>query len=122
MKPATQRYSSLFITRKVFFYGLLTILPYYIFVPGFPPVEVLLRPEVLWNLLFLSVVASMICYILWNWVIGKLGAVIATNWVYFNPITTIIFAWLLLHEQITVWFLLGTILILSGMYLAERKS
>ena len=122
MKPATQRYSSLFITRKVFFYGLLTILPYYIFVPGFPSMEVLLRPEVLWNLLFLSVVASMICYILWNWVIGKLGAVIATNWVYFNPITTIIFAWLLLHEQITVWFLLGTILILSGMYLAERKS
>ena len=122
MRPATERYSSLFITRKVFFYGLLTIIPYYFFVPGFPSLEVLLRPEVLWNLLFLSVVASMLCYILWNWVISKLGAVIATNWVYFNPITTIIFAWWLLHEQITVWFLLGTVLILTGMYLADRKK
>lgn len=122
MKPATERYSSLFITRKVFFYGLLTIIPYYFFVPGFPSMEVLLRPEVLWNLLFLGVVASMICYVLWNWVIGKLGAVLATNWVYFNPITTIIFAWWLLHEQITVWFLLGTVLILTGMYLADRKK
>ena len=28
-----ERYSSLFITRKVFFYGLLTIIPYYFFVP-----------------------------------------------------------------------------------------
>ena len=122
MKPATERYSSLFITRKVFFYGLLTIIPYYFFVPGFPSMEVLLRPEVLWNLLFLGVVASMICYVTWNWVISKLGAVIATNWVYFNPITTIIFAWWLLHEQITVWFLLGTVLILTGMYLADRKK
>ena len=122
MKPATERYSSLFITRKVFFYGLLTIIPYYFFVPGFPSMDVLLRLEVLWNLLFLGVVASMICYVLWNWVIGKLGAVLATNWVYFNPITTIIFAWWLLHEQITVWFLLGTVLILTGMYLADRKK
>ena len=122
MKPATERYSSLFITRKVFFYGLLTIIPYYFFVPGFPSMEVLLRPEVLWNLLFLGVVASMICYVTWNWVISKLGAVVATNWVYFNPITTIIFAWWLLHEQITVWFLLGTVLILTGMYLADHKK
>ena len=122
MKPATERYSSLFITRKVFFYGLLTIIPYYFFVPGFPSMEVLLRPEVLWNLLFLGVIASMVCYVTWNWVISKLGAVVATNWVYFNPITTIIFAWWLLHEQITVWFLLGTVLILTGMYLADRKK
>lgn len=121
MKPATERYSSLFITRKVFFYGLLTITPYYLIEPGFPSIDVLLRPDVLWNLLFLGVVASMICYVVWNWVIGKLGAVVATNWVYFNPITTILFAWWLLHEQITVWFLLGTVFILSGMYLADKR-
>ena len=35
MKPALQRYSSVFITRKVFFYGVLTILPYYLVVPGY---------------------------------------------------------------------------------------
>ena len=119
MKPATERYSTLFITRKVFFYGLLTIIPYYLIVPGFPSLDVLLRSDVLWNLLFLGVVASMICYVAWNWVISRLGAVVATNWVYFNPITTILFAWWLLHEQITIWFLLGTVFILLGMYLAD---
>ena len=120
MKPATERYSTLFITRKVFFYGLVTIIPYYLIVPGFPSLDVLLRSDVLWNLLFLGVVASMICYVAWNWVIGRLGAVVATNWVYFNPITTILFAWWLLHEQITIWFLLGTVFILVGMYLADK--
>ena len=120
MKPATEKYSTLFIIRKVFFYGLLTIIPYYLIVPGFPSLDVLLRSDVLWNLLFLGVVASMICYVAWNWVISHLGAVVATNWVYFNPITTILFAWWLLHEQITIWFLLGTVFILLGMYLADK--
>ena len=122
MKSVTERYSTFFITRKVFFYGLLTILPYYLVFPGFPSLEVILSPQVLWNLLFLGVVASMVCFLVWNWVIRQLGAVVATNWVYFNPITTILFAWWLLHEQITLWFLFGTALILMGLYLCDRKG
>lgn len=121
MKSVLERYDTLFITRKVFFYGLITIIPYYIIEPGFPSMEVILRHDVLWNLLFLSVVASMLCYVLWNWVIAKLGAVVATNWVYFNPITTILFAWWLLNEKITLWFLLGSMLIIAGMFLSSKK-
>ena len=34
MKAAVSSYSSLFITRKVFIYGLLTIIPYYLLVPS----------------------------------------------------------------------------------------
>lgn len=120
MKPALERYSTLFITRKVFIYGLITIIPYFIVVPGFPSFEVILRSDVLWSLLFLGVVASMLCFLLWNWVISRLGTVVATNWVYFNPITTILFAWWILHEQITIYFLVGTSLILLGMYLADK--
>ena len=126
MKRATEHYSSLFITRKVFFYGLMTIIPYFIL----RSVEATslsfsifnFQLSIILNLLFLGVVASMLCYLTWNWVIGKLGPVLATNWFYFNPITTIIFAWWLLREQITVWFLLGSALILIGMYLADRKK
>ena len=125
-KPATERYSSIFVTRKVFFYGLLTIIPYYILKPSEANIFSFsifnFQLSIILNLLFLSVVASMLCYLLWNWVIGKLGAVVATNWVYFNPITTIGFAWWLLHEQITVWFLLGSALILLGMYLADKRQ
>ena len=122
MKQASMHYGTLFITRKLFFYGLLTILPYYWLVPGFPSLDVIFSPQILGGVLFLGVIASMLCYLLWSWVIRRLGAVIATNWVYFNPVTTIIFAWWLLNEQITPWFLLGTILILSGMYLCSRRS
>ena len=127
MKRATERYSSLFITRKVFFYGLLTIIPYYILRPSeaslfTTSIFQFFNFSILLNLLFLGVIASMVCYLLWNWVISKLGAVVATNWVYFNPITTIFFAWWLLDEKITLWFLLGSALILLGMYLADKKK
>ena len=122
MKPVMGRYPAMFITRKVFFYGILTILPYYIFVPDMPSLDVLMRPEVALNLLFLGSVASMLCYLTWSWCMKGLGAVICTNWVYVNPITTIIAAWLILDEQITVYFLIGSILIIAGMYLSSKKN
>ena len=122
MIPASQRYNTTFITRKVFFYGLVSMIPYFLIYPDLPSPSVVLRPDVLANLLFLGCVASMLCFLAWNWVIKKLGAVIATNYVYFNPVTTVLFAWLILSERITFYFLIGTLLILTGMYLCNRVT
>lgn len=122
MKSVSGDYSAAFITRKVFFYGVLTIIPYYFIIPGFPSWEVFARPQVIGNLLFLGCLASMICFLTWNWCIAKLGAVKATNWVYFNPITTMIFASWVLDEEITPYFLMGAACILAGMYVADKKT
>ena len=97
-------------------------LPYYAVVPGLPSPEVLTHPVVLANLLFLGCLASMVCFLTWNWCISKLGAVKATNWVYFNPISTMIFASWVLGEKITPYFLAGAACILIGMYTADRKT
>lgn len=127
--PANKHYDALFVTRKVFFYGLLTMLPYFwwrpdelpTFMGGTFDMSILIQPNVLANLLFLGVVASCVCYLVWTWVMDKLGAVVATNYVYVNPLSTIVVAWLVLSEQITLYFILGAILILVGMYLADKK-
>lgn len=121
MKQVTDRYGSGFITRKVFFYGLLTIMPYYIFCPGLPDTAVLIRPVVVGNLLFLGVVASMVCFLTWTWCINKLGAMRATNYVYVNPVATIVFAAWILDEHITPWFMAGTVLIILGLYLSNKS-
>ena len=63
----------------------------------------------------------MLCFLAWNWVIRQLGAVVATNYVYLNPVVTALFAWLILSERITVFFVLGSVLILVGMYLISKK-
>jgi drug/metabolite transporter (DMT)-like permease len=128
MIPANRLYSSLFVTRKVFFYGLFTMIPYYLLKPAELPtvlggefdLGVLLHTDVLSHLLFLGVIASCVCFLVWTWVMDRLGAMIATNYVYVNPVSTIVFASVILGEQITPFFLLGTVLILAGMYLAAR--
>lgn len=122
MKWVSAKYGAAFITRKVFFYGVLTILPYYIFYPTLPTAAVLTKPVVMGNLAFLGCLASMICFLTWNWCISKLGAVKATNWVYFNPITTMIFASWVLGEKITPYFLAGATCILLGMFVADRST
>ena len=119
--PVSKRYPTVFITRKVFFYGLLSMIPYIILHPDLNIQLVINKPTLLANLLFLGCVASMLCYVAWNWVLKRLGAVVATNYVYLNPVTTIVFAWMVLNEQITVWFIIGTALILYGMYLVNTK-
>ncbi len=57
MIPAGQRYDTVFITRKVFFYGLLSMIPYYLLRPGFPSMDLVFRTDALANLLFLGCVA-----------------------------------------------------------------
>jgi drug/metabolite transporter (DMT)-like permease len=115
------RYAPLMITRKVFFYGVLTLIPYFCFVEPFElSTATLFKPVVAGNLLFLGILASLICYWTWNMVIEKLGAVHATNYLYINPIVAMITARIVLNEQITPLAIVGTILILSGVYLAER--
>ncbi|MBR6894051.1 MAG: DMT family transporter [Bacteroidaceae bacterium] len=128
MIPATRRYNTVFITRKVFFYGLLSMIPYFLIrteEASFFNSSILqffnLKTTTLLNLLFLGCVASMLCFLTWNWVMKKLGAVVVTNYVYFNPVTTVIFAWLMLSERITIYFIIGTILILAGMYLCNKR-
>lgn len=115
------RYSSWMITRKIFFYGVLTLLPYFLFERWDVTWEMMVRPMVWGNIAYLGVLASLGCYVAWNIVIKRLGAVDATNYLYINPIVAMITANLLLGERITPLAIAGTVLILVGVYLAERK-
>ena len=120
IKRVGGRYPAIFITRKVFFYGLLTILPVFLFQPFSVDAGVLARPAVWGNLLFLGIIASMLCYILWNAAMHRLGAVRTTYYIYINPLVTILTAALCIGERITAAALAGAALILYGMWRAER--
>lgn len=122
MRKMTSRYNATFITRKVFFYGLLTILPFYLVEPWTFPLRRLAEPAVWGNLLFLSCVASLACYVLWNKAIKRLGALRVTNYVYLNPVTTMIGSAIYLHEPMTWMSVLGSAMILVGIFLARKTT
>lgn len=50
----------------------------------------------------------------------NLGVVRVTNYIYFSPVVTLIVSSLLIKETITPVALIGSVFILSGVYIAER--
>lgn len=121
MKKMANRYRTTFITRKIFFYGVLTILPAFLFRPWQFSLSGLLQPSVLLNLLFLGVLASLICFVVWNMVLKQLGTVRASNYIYLNPLFTLVGSAAFLGERLTIMALIGAVFILGGVYLAGRK-
>jgi len=124
MSQMSDRYGSLFVTRKVFFYGLLTIIPFITSGDGSifdMDWGILLRPAVMWNLLFLGLIASLLCFWLWNLVMARLGNITSTNYVYLNPIFTFIAAVLFLGESLTILPAIGCMAIIGGVMLAGRS-
>ncbi len=120
IKKLNGKYSTAFITRKIFFYGLISILPWFLYEPLHFSRHLITTPVVAANLLFLGVVASMLCYMSWNVVLKHLGTVRASNYIYFNPVMTLLSASLILGESLTPIFLFGAILVLGGVFLADR--
>lgn len=104
------------------FYGIITILPTFLFLPSLTKPAVLLDSEVWSNLLFLGVIASSACYLLWNIVVKQLGTIQASNYLYLNPLATTVGATIFLHEEVTPVAIGGIVLVLSGVYLATRNS
>ncbi|PQL93221.1 EamA family transporter [Apibacter adventoris] len=120
LRKMENNYPTLFITRKVFFYGIVTLLPIMYFQPIHFNKDILFRPSVILNLSFLGFIASMLCFFMWNTAVKKLGVVRTSNYIYVVPLVTLLTSSLVLEEQITKIAILGSICILLGVYMAER--
>lgn len=122
MGQMTREYGTVTATRKVFFYGLLSILPFLSGVRDSFSAAVLGQTPVWGNLLFLGLVASLVCFLLWNLVMDKLGNVTSTNYVYLNPVFTLLTAMALLGERMTLIAAIGCAAILAGVIWAGSAS
>lgn len=120
MKSVSERYSAVFITRKLFFYGLLTVLPMFLIDPWTVSLATLLTPKVAFNLLLLGLVASFLCFALWTVVIERLGVMTASNYQYLNPITTVVASAIWLSEPMTAIAYIGSALILIGVIVSNK--
>ena len=111
---------AVYLTRKIFFYGLVTVLPAFLFDPWTATTSMLLTPKVILNLLFLGLVASFLCFVLWTLVIAKIGAMTSSNYLYLNPITTVATSAIFLNEPMTAIAYVGSALILIGVAVSNK--
>jgi drug/metabolite transporter (DMT)-like permease len=121
LRKIENRYHSDVITRKIFFWGVVTMMIYFIFDPMTVTMEMILQPQSLIWLLFLAVVASLGCYLVWNIVLKRIGVVTASSYLYFNPVVSLITGYVVLNENITIWAILGCVLTILGVFLCNKK-
>ena len=123
LRRLSANYDVWYITRKTFFYGVLTSLPFLAFGPALNnPVTLLSNPDVVVNLLFLGLGASMVAYLLWSQAVKGLGAVTANNYMYFQTIVTMIASYFILSEPITAMGVAGCVLIIGGLWFGDWLS
>ncbi len=122
-------------TRRVFFWASVIMLPILLagaFVPGLENsnfhVELsaslnasrFANPGCWLNLLFLGLLASSFCFIAWNKVCATLGTVKVSVGLYLIPVVTVIFAFFVLHETLSLMGIIGAVFTILGVAISNH--
>lgn len=116
---AARGYGSLLATRRIFFYGLVSLLPILPLADISLSSEALLHPANLTNLLFLGLCASALCFATWTFCVRRLGAVKASLYIYLVPVVTVATSIAVLDEQLTWLSGAGMGLTIAGLLISE---
>ena len=131
-------YSPTTVIRKSFFWALVMMLPFVLWgmtEEGFYALDgsfsVTIDAEVNaerfgralnWvNLGFLGVLASAACFVLWNHACKTLGVVRTTIGLYLTPVVGVLFAVIFLGERLTTASIVGGLVIVAGVVLANTE-
>ena len=115
-------YPTVLTTRRVFCYGILFMIPALFLFDVRLELGRLSDPVLLFNMIYLGLGASALCFVTWNFAVKVLGAVKTSVYIYMVPVITVVTSVLILHERITVLSGVGTALTLAGLFLSERGA
>jgi len=130
-----KNYNTIAITRKIFFYAILFMIPLMIIgifsknPSSAAYVELSLSQNIErfssafnWFLLcFLGILASGMCFVAWNKACTILGTVKISTGLYLIPVVTILFATIFLDEKITLMGGIGTLLTILGLFVSSKR-
>lgn len=121
LRQAGQGLDPILVTRRTLFWGAATAtVP--VLLEGAPfPTPPLAQPVIFCNFLFLGLIGSGLCYVLWNKAFRLLGVVATNNFIYLNPFVTIVTARIFLAEPISPLSILGAALITAGVAVAQQE-
>lgn len=108
--------------RRTFFYGILFMIPALFLFDFQADLSRFTNITYLFNILYLGLGASALCFVTWNFAVKELGAVKTSVYIYMVPVITVVTSVLILHEQLTLLAGIGTVLTLIGLFLSEYKA
>lgn len=122
LKKVINRYGNILLIRKVMFYGIVTTAPF-LLLEGKPfDFAAFSDPKLIISILFLGVIGSGLCYLIWNIPVSKLGITVTNSYIYAIPFVTMILAATFLREKITVLGILGAVLIILGVVITSSPK
>lgn len=110
-------YDGLLITRKLMFYGVLTVIPMVAFQGQ--PIDFLALATVtnVLKLAYLAFVCGACCYLLWGGAVKRIGILRSNLYIYMVPLVTLIVSAIFLNETVTAMGVGGILLVIAGMIL-----
>ena len=114
-------YHTILTTRRIFFYGILFMVPALFLFDFRLELDRFANPVYLLNILFLGLGASALCFVTWNFAVRLLGAVKTSVYIYLVPVITVAASVVILREPFTWMTGAGTVLTLAGLLLSEGK-
>jgi drug/metabolite transporter (DMT)-like permease len=114
-------YNTVQTTRRIFCYGLAILAPILLFFRFEFGLERFTQPINVFNILFLGLGASALCFATWNLAVQTLGAVKTSIYIYLVPVITVVASVIVLSERVTWMSALGTILALVGLFVSGKK-
>lgn len=120
-KLSDQGYSTLFITRRIYFWGFLSmLLANLIAKDTFNFKAMFIFPNIFY-LLFLGIFASALGFVFWNHATKIISPVGASIYLYLTPVVTLISGVIVLKEKVNFVSIVGIITVTIGTWLSSAK-
>ncbi len=120
-KVMNLKYDIFLSTRRILFWGIIFMIPNFLYLDFAPNLSALKEPKIALNLFFVALFASALCFIMWNKATNLIGVVRTNIYVYLTPVFTIIASIIILDESLSLLAFCGAMLVLFGVMIAEYK-
>lgn len=122
LKKQISKCDGMILTRRIMLWGFITAFPIEFIKGESFSLAPLCQGTLLFCILYLGILGSGICYVLWNTAIHKLGTVVTNNYIYIIPFSTMVAATLILKEPISLMGICGAMLIILGVFISDHKK
>lgn len=121
-KPYLKRYPPVTFAAYTMFAGTALMMPVAVLYGPATVTDAFSLTAVGWaSLLYLAVLPGALAYVLWFRVLDRIPASRAAPYIYLSTIVAIVGGMVFLHEPITATIVLGTAMVIGGVYLAQRQ-
>lgn len=126
IRRINDRFHPVFIVACQNVVGFFLFLPLFVVMNGISGVReqlaALLLPEVSVNVLLLAVFCSSLAFVLYVIALQKIGLARANIFSNFTPVVTAIAAYFIIDEKFTIYKILGTLVVIAGVFLVQRHA